>query len=85
MLSAVGHLLRMVSLTQEDGIQGGSCSIEYGFEARLHRPGMLHFDAKGKAKLNVLSKPRDAGAAVPVLVGPATQTVKKFCCFKSGR
>lgn len=66
-------------------MQGGSCSIEYGFEARLHRPGMLHFDAKGKAKLNVLSKPREAGAAVPVLVGPATQTVKKFCCFKSGR
>lgn len=57
----------------------------YGFEAKLHRPGMLHFDAKGKAKLQVLSRPVEAQAAVPVLVGPATQTVKKFCCFKSGR
>lgn len=71
--------------SQEDGSQGGSCSIVYGFEARLHRPGMLHFDAKGKAKLKVLSRPQEASAAVPVLVGPATQTVKKFCCFKSGR
>ncbi|CAM9445217.1 unnamed protein product [Ectocarpus sp. 6 AP-2014] len=69
---------------EENGSQGGSCEIFYGFEARLHRPGMLHFDAKGKAKLTVLSKPHEAGAATPVVVGPATQTVKKFCCFKSG-
>lgn len=72
-------------LSQENGSQGGSCEIVYGFEARLHRPGMLHFDAKGNAKLTVLSKPHETSAATPVLVGPATQTVKKFCCFKSGR
>lgn len=71
--------------SQEDGSQGGSCEIVYGFEAKLHRPGMLHFNAKGKAKLQVLSRPVEAQAAAPVLVGPATQTVKKFCCLKSGR
>eukprot|EP00752_Nemacystus_decipiens_P010235 g9119.t1 len=68
---------------KESGFQGAGCEIFYGFEAKLHRPGMLHFDAKGKAKLKVLSRPVEL-TAVPVLVGPATETVKKFCCFKSG-
>lgn len=78
-------LLLVLAKSQEDGSQGGSCEIAYGFEARLHRPGMLHFDAKGKAKLQVLGRPREARPAEPVLAGPDTKTVKKFCCFKSGR
>ncbi|CAM9692644.1 unnamed protein product [Scytosiphon promiscuus] len=69
---------------KEDGSQGGSCEISYRFEARLHRPGLLHLDAKGKAKLEVLSSPKEAGPASPVLVGPDTQTVKKCCCLKRG-
>lgn len=83
--SPPGSCTAFAHLLQEDGSQGGSCEISYRFEARLHRPGMLHFDAKGKAKLNVLSRPQGGGPPAPVLVGPDTQTVKKCCCLKRGR
>ncbi|CAM9376576.1 unnamed protein product, partial [Hapterophycus canaliculatus] len=69
---------------KEDGSQGGSCEISYKFKVRLHRPGMLHFDAKGKASLKVLSRPQHASSPLPVLAGPDTQTVKKCCCLKRG-
>lgn len=63
----------------------GSCSIEYGFEAHLHRPGLLNFDVKDNARLKVLGTPQQAGAALPVMAGPATQPVKYCCCFNRGR
>lgn len=64
---------------------GGGCAIAYGFEARLHRPGILHFDAKAKAQVKVLGSPQEARTATPVMVGPATVFVSKFCCLASGR
>ncbi|CAN0089818.1 unnamed protein product, partial [Laminaria digitata] len=71
------------SSMKERGLNG-DCSITYGFEARLHRPGMLKFDATAKSELKILSKPEEAAAAIPVLVGPETQRVKGCCCFKKG-
>ncbi|CAM9761348.1 unnamed protein product, partial [Laminaria digitata] len=72
------------SSMQERGPQGVGCAIAYGFEARLHRPGLLHTDAKAKSQLKVFSRPQETAAAMPVLVGPEAQTVKTCCCFKSG-
>ncbi|CAN0492310.1 unnamed protein product, partial [Scytosiphon promiscuus] len=60
------------------------CSITYNFEARLHRPGILHFDAKAKLGLKVLSKPQELAATLPVLVGPDSQRVNRCCCFNKG-
>ena len=71
-------------LYQEKG-RNGDCSITYGFEARLHRPGILNFDATSKSELTVLSKPQEAAASMPVLVGPETQRVTRCCCFNKGR
>lgn len=70
-------------LKEHDG--RGSCSIEYGFEAHLHRPGLLNFDVKDTSRLKVLGTPQQAGAALPVMAGPATQPVKFCCCFNRGR
>lgn len=69
---------------QERSYGGGSCEIEYKFEARLNRPGMLKFDAKGKVKHVVLARPEEV-EATPVTMGPDTQKVTTCCCFDSGR
>lgn len=61
-----------------------SVSVEYGFKARLDRPGLLNRDAKAKASITVLPKPEDAREAVPLVVGPETQKVKKAFIFRSG-
>lgn len=76
-----GPLLRF----QENGSHGAGCAISYGFEASLHRPGILHFDAKANSQLKVLSRPQETAAAMPVIVGPEAEIVKTCCCFKSGR
>lgn len=75
----------LAAVFQEKGPQGVGCAIAYGFEARLHRPGLLHSDTKAKSQLKVFSRPQETAAAMPVLVGPEAQTVKTCCCFKSGR
>lgn len=72
-------------LLQEQEDSGGFCSIDYGFEASLHRPGILHFDVKAKSEVKVLSKPQETAPAVPVLAGPETQSVRYWCCFNRGR
>ena len=79
------HFRGLASVFQEKGSQGAGCAIAYGFEARLHRPGILHSDAKAKSQLKVLRRPQETASAMPVLVGPEAQTVKTCCCFKSGR
>ena len=73
------------SVFQENGSHGAGCAIAYGFEASLHRPEVLHFDARAKSQLKVLSRPQETAAVMPVLVGPEAQTVKTCCCFKRGR
>ncbi|CAM9398876.1 unnamed protein product [Hapterophycus canaliculatus] len=62
----------------------GSCAIAYGFKARLHRPGMLNFDAKDKAQLLVLGKPQEADVSPPVVIGPDTRALKRCFCLPSG-
>ncbi|CAN0329985.1 unnamed protein product [Ectocarpus sp. 12 AP-2014] len=62
----------------------GSCAIAYGFRARLHRPGLLNFDAKGKVQLKVLGKPQETSASSPVVAGPEVMAVKKCYCLQSG-
>lgn len=69
---------------QERGNGMDGCAIEYFFEVRLRRPGILHFDAKSKAKHTVLEKPEEV-TATPVTMGPDTQKVTTCCCFNSGR
>ena len=72
-------------LLYQENAHRGECSITYGLEARLHRPGILNFDATDKSELKILSKPEEIAATMPVLVGPETQRVKKCCCFSKGR
>lgn len=69
--------------SQESG--EGSCSIRYSFEAHLHRPGLVNFDAKDDCALTVLGTPQLAGPNVPVKAGPVTQQVKFCYCFNRGR
>ena len=59
--------------------------VEYGVRARLSRPGALHHDGTAKATVRVLSKPEEARPAVPVVVGPDIQKMKKAFVFNSGR
>ncbi|CAB1111736.1 unnamed protein product [Ectocarpus sp. CCAP 1310/34] len=70
------------SMKEQGG--NGSCAIAYGFRARLHRPGLLNFDAKGKVQLKVLGKPEETSASSPVVAGPAVKAVKKCYCLQSG-
>lgn len=73
----------MVVQEQTDGKD--FCSIDYGFEARLHRPGNVYFDAKVTSEIKILSRPQETAAAVPVLAGPETQSLSYWCCFNRGR
>lgn len=84
-LCDVSFLLRVASFVLKEQGGGGSCAIAYGFKARLHRPGMLNIDAKGKAQLMVLGKPQQTDYSPPVVVGPDTRTVKRCFCLKNGR
>lgn len=70
---------------QEDGSQGESCAIAYGFEVRWHRTGNLNCDIKAKSQLEVFSRPEKTVTAAPLLVGPATEAIYTCCCFDAGR
>lgn len=72
-------------ILQEEGGGGGECAIVYGLEARLYRPGVPNFDEKSKLKLEIMSRPQEAVAVAPLVVGPDVQAIKSFCCFNSGR
>ena len=69
---------------QESSHGGGTCEIKYKLEARLHRPGILNFDATGKTDLKVFCDPEEA-PPTPVTMGPDTHKVTSCCCFSGGR
>ncbi|CAM9717307.1 unnamed protein product, partial [Sphacelaria rigidula] len=71
------------SSMKESSGDGSSCSIRYKLNARVHRPGMLKFDAKAEAEFTVFSRTQEASLA-PVLVGPTTEKVTECCCVKKG-
>lgn len=48
------------------------CEIKYKLEARLHRPGILNFDATGKTDLKVFCSSEDV-PPTPVTMDPDTQ------------
>ncbi|CAM9286211.1 unnamed protein product [Ascophyllum nodosum] len=75
---------RLPPTMKEIGHGGGSCEVKYELQARLHRPGILNFDAKGKTELTVHPKPEEV-PPTPVTMGPDIQKVNTcFWCFSGG-
>eukprot|EP00752_Nemacystus_decipiens_P005808 g5254.t1 len=71
----------------EEMAEGGSASVRYSLKARLdkaHHGGLgFNGDPKSKLRLRILGPRMENVSAVPAVVGPASDVVRK-CCQSSG-